>query len=362
MKVLTVLGTRPEIIRLSCTIRKLDAVCDHILVNTGQNFDSALNELFFRELQVRRPDYSLEIKSSNFADQLAQILRGVSEILDRVKPDRMLVLGDTNSALSAIVAARNNIPVYHMEAGNRCYDNRVPEEVNRRIIDHCSTVLLPYTNRSRENLLREGIRADQIVVTGNPIYEVLRNNASQIAASQVQEQLSLTEGKYFLATVHRAENVEDGERLQQLFDGLSRVADRYDEPLVVSLHPRTADRLTHLNRANSKRVQLVSPLGFFDFVRLEQGARCVLTDSGTVQEECCLFGVPAVTLRDTTERPETLEAGSNILSGANPDRIEKCVEIALSSSRSWTPPAEYLEPNCSEKIAKILLSFHAGFE
>jgi len=362
MKILTVLGTRPEIIRLSCIIKSLDRLCDHTLVQTGQNYDPGLSKVFFDELEVRRPDFSFEIQSKDFANQVAQMFQQFSKILDQTRPDRVLVLGDTNSGLTSIIAARKNIPIYHMEAGNRCYDHRVPEEVNRRLIDHCSTVLLPYTYRSRENLLKEGIRPGQIFVTGNPIYEVLKACAPQIEASSILQQLQLEANRYFLATIHRAENVDQPERLEQLVNGLSRTAKVYEMPVVVSLHPRTADRLAGLNWESSQQVQLLKPLGFFDFVKLEQAARCVLTDSGTVQEECCIFRVPAVTLRDVTERPETIDAGSNILSGAHPDSIQRCVKAALDSQRSWNPPAEYLERNCSEKVTRILLSFHAGFE
>jgi UDP-N-acetylglucosamine 2-epimerase (non-hydrolysing) len=244
-----------------------------------------------------------------------------------------------------------------MEAGNRCYDNRVPEETNRRIIDHSSDVLMPYTQRSKENLLREGIERQRIFVTGNPIFEVLEAFAPEIAASTVLDRLDLQPSRYFLVTLHRAENVDDPDRLKMLLDGLSRVSDTYGEPAVVSLHPRTADKLEKTGlRPDSRLVKFITPLGFFDFVKLEQQAHCVLSDSGTVQEECCIFKVPNVTLRDVTERAETVECGSNILSGAEPNVIMESVKTALECAPAWNPPVEYLEPRVSATVAKIVLS------
>lgn len=358
MKVVTVFGTRPEIIRLSEVIRRLDGFCEHTLVYTGQNYDPNLSDVFFAELGVRQPDIHLGIQASGFAGQAAQILERVDQVLDRVRPDRLLILGDTNSGLAAIVAARRGIPVYHMEAGNRCYDDRVPEEINRRIIDHSSTVLMPYTQRSKENLLREGIERQRIFVTGNPIFEVIQAHASRIEASDVLERQEVSPGRYFLVTLHRAENVDDPERLNRLLTGLAVVADTYTEPMVVSLHPRTADRLSAYGlQSGSERVRLLRPLGFFDFVKLERNARCVLSDSGTVQEECAIFRVPSVTLRDVTERAETTECGSNILTGADPQRILEGVKLALDSAPSWNPPAEYLEPHVSTTVAKIVLEY-----
>ncbi len=366
MKIATVFGTRPEIIRLSRTIRALDGACEHVLVNTGQNYDPDLSDVFFEQLAVRRPDVELGVRSSAFPEQLGQILAGAAAVFEREKPDRVLVLGDTNSGLSAIVAARMGIPVYHMEAGNRCFDDRVPEEVNRRIIDHCSAVLMPYTHRSKENLLGEGVERRRIFVTGNPIFEVLQAHAAQIGGSGALSDLGLREGEYFLATIHRAENVDDPARLAGLLGGLERVAENFRQPVVVSLHPRTADRLARSRLARSRLaavsdlVRLARPFGFFAFVKLEKHARCVLTDSGTVQEECCIFGVPNVTLRDVTERAETIEVGSNILTGADPDAILRAVKLVVDRRGAWTPPPEYLEPAVSSTVANILLGFTLG--
>ena len=357
MKVVTLFGTRPEIIRLSCVIRQLDLFCEHVLIHTGQNYDTNLSDIFFQEMGVRPPDIHLGIQATNFADQLGRIVAQAGEVLSQIKPDRLLVLGDTNSALAAIVAARMGIPVYHMEAGNRCYDDRVPEEINRRIVDHCSNILMPYTHRSKENLVREGIERERIYVIGNPIFEVLNTFAPQIEASTVFARFQVESGAYFLATLHRSENVDAPGRLRQFLEGLSSVADSYQQPLLLSVHPRTASQLErHGLHPLSQRVRLIEPLGFFDFVKLEQNARVVLSDSGTVQEECAIFNIPNVTLRDVTERPETIECGSNILSGGNPKDILRGVELSLGLSSRWTPPSDYLVNNVASIVTRIVLS------
>jgi UDP-N-acetylglucosamine 2-epimerase (non-hydrolysing) len=359
VKVLTLFGTRPEIIRLSVTVKHLDHFCEQVLVHTGQNYAPELSDVFFRELGLRQPDIHLGVQAASFAEQVGQILARTGEVLAREKPDRLLILGDTNSGLAAIVAARMGIPVYHMEAGNRCYDDRVPEEINRRVIDHCSTVLMPYTHRSKENLQREGIERERIFVIGNPIYEVLNTHADQIEASDVLGRLDVQSGEYFLVTMHRAENVDDPARLERLLQGLALVADTYRQPMVVSLHPRTADKMRMFGLdLQSERVRLLAPLGFFDFVRLERNARCVLSDSGTVQEECCIFRVPNVTIRDVTERAETIECGSNILTGSSPEAILRAVRAVLNSACDWVPPVEYVVQRVSTTVAKIVLGFH----
>ena len=355
MKVMTVLGTRPEIIRLTRIIDKLDAVCDLTLVHTGQNYDPALSDVFFRELGVRAPDHALSAVGPTFGQQVGQILAGVEAILRTDRPDRLLVLGDTNSGLSAVIAKRMGIPVYHMEAGNRCYDDRVPEEVNRRIIDHCSDVLMPYTQRSRANLIREGIAGERIYVTGNPILEVIEHYRPQIDASPALAKLDLSRGQYFLVTMHRAENVDREHRIRALTTALTELHREYQMPVVCSLHPRTRSRMEAFGLAQDKMaIRFVSPLGFFDFVRLELDAFCVLSDSGTVQEECSVFGVPNVTIRDVTERPETLECGSNILAGAESEYISACVRTVLALGRDWSPPSEYLARNVSDIVVKLI--------
>lgn len=355
---MTIFGTRPEIIRLSLILRLLDQHCEHITVHTGQNYDESLSDIFIRDLEVRTPDHHLGIRSTSFGDQIGQILSKVDALLESEKPDRLLLLGDTNSALTALVAARRGIPVFHMEAGNRCYDDRVPEEINRRVIDHSSTILMPYTERSKENLVREGIERDRIYVTGNPIKEVLDTFADKIERSEAMKSLSVKPFEYFLATLHRAENVDEPERLKRIFDGLDQVATRIGKPVLVSVHPRTAERLDKSGiRPDQAKVRLFKALGFFDFVKLEKNALAVLTDSGTVQEECAIFGVPNVTIRDVTERPETIECGSNILAGSEASSIVSAVELAISQPAAWTPPREYLAENVSQTVSKIVLGY-----
>ena len=354
---MTVFGTRPELIRLSLVLKILDRQCEHITVHTGQNYHKGLSDIFIRDLNIRTPDVNLGVRSAGFADQAAQILKGVDDLLAEHRPDKVLILGDTNSALAAIVCARRGIPVFHMEAGNRCYDDRVPEEVNRRIIDHASTILLPYTDRSKENLVAEGISRDRIYVTGNPIFEVLESYAGQVEGSKALESMKVEKSGYFLVTLHRAENVDVRERLESIFEGLSRVAARYEREMLVSVHPRTAQRLREFGFSVDPKIRLLEPLGFFDFVKLEKSSFAVLTDSGTVQEECSIFGVPNVTIRDVTERPETLECGSNIVSGAGAGSIAQAVELAVSLGSEWNAPSEYLRSNTSHTVTKILLGY-----
>lgn len=357
MKILTILGTRPEIIRLSRIIAKLDNQCDHIIVHTCQNYDFDLNEIFFQQLEVRKPDCFLNAKGT-FGEQVSIILAGMEKILRKVKPDKFLVLGDTNSSMAAIMAKRMGIPVYHMEAGNRCYDDRVPEEVNRRIIDHSSDILLPYTERSRANLLREGIEAERIYVTGNPIYEVIQYYDDKVQNCSILKELNLKVRKYFLVTMHREENVDIKERLTGVINALNRLQTEYDIPIIVSTHPRTKKRMKEFGiQIDNKEIRFMSPFGFFEFIALERNAHCVISDSGTVQEECAIFKVPTVTIRDVTERPETIECGSNILSGTETESIIQCVKTVLAMKKDWSPPAEYTRENVSELIVRILMGY-----
>ena len=353
-KVLTLLGTRPEIIRLSRVIEVLDQHCDHLLVHTGQNYDDGLSGLFFRELGVREPDVYMGVRGSGFADQIGQMLVKCEDLFRAERPDTVLILGDTNTGIAAFVAKRMGIRVCHMEAGNRCYDDRVPEEVNRRVIDHCSSLLMPYTHRSAENLVREGIERQRVYVTGNPIKEVLDHYDAQVQAADPFTQFGVEPGRYFLVTAHRAETVDVPERLASLVTALNGAIEKYDMPALASLHPRTADKMREFG-VDAGRVTFVPPLGLFDFVRLEKEAFCVLSDSGTVQEECCIFGVPTVTMRDVTERPETIECGSNILAGVEAERILPAIDLAVRSRGAWTPPVEYLAENVSDTVARIVL-------
>ncbi len=353
-KVITLLGTRPEIIRLARVISVLDASCDHKLVHTGQNYDDRLSGMFFRELGVRDPDVYMGVRGQGFADQIGQMLAKCEDLFAAEKPDSVLILGDTNTGLAAFVAKRMGIRVCHMEAGNRCYDDRVPEEVNRRVIDHSSSVLMPYTYRSAENLVREGIERRRIFVTGNPIKEVLDHYAPQVDAADPFTEFGVEPGRYLLVTAHRAETVDDPARLASLVDALNGAIAKYDMPALASLHPRTADKIAEFG-IDAGRITFVPPLGLFDFIRLEKEAFCVLSDSGTVQEECCIFGVPTVTMRDVTERPETIECGSNLLAGVEAERILPAIDLAVRSAGTWTPPAEYLATNVSDVVARIVL-------
>lgn len=356
MRIMTVLGTRPEIIRLSCVIPLLDEHAEHTLVHTGQNFEPSLSSRFFQELKLRDPNVYLGIRGNGFGAQVGQLFEKIEPLLVTVRPDRLLVLGDTNSGLVAIVARRLGIPVYHMEAGNRCYDDRVPEEINRRVIDHSSSVLLPYTFRSKENLVREGIPREMIFVTGNPINEVLERYANSIQKSEVHQSLQLEKSRYFVATIHRAENVDQPLRLKALIEALGLVSRQYNMPIVCSLHPRTRSRASEFSiQMTQPGVRFVEPLGFFDFVALERDAFCILTDSGTVQEEACLFGVPNVTVRDVTERPETVECGSNIVVGCDPNAIFNGVRIATDGAMCWVPPVEYTATCVSRVVLRIVL-------
>ena len=358
MKILTILGTRPEIIRLSRVIEKLDSLCEHVVVYTGQNYDARLSEIFFEQLRVRSPNHFLNARGGSVGEQISQILSGSERVMLAEKPDRLLVLGDTNSALAAIMAKRLGIEVYHMEAGNRCFDDRVPEEVNRRLIDHSSDVLLPYTERSRQNLLREGIAGERIYVTGNPIKEVISYFKRDIDGSAVLSELGLQSGRYFLVTLHRAENVDLPDRLKEFLRALDQVQKTYDVPVIISTHPRTQARLQSLGvKMENPALRFLPPFGFFDFIALERAAQCVLSDSGTVQEECAIFGVPNVTLRDVTERPETIECGSNMLAGAGAEQILLCVKSVLARKVEWIVPVEYLVPNVSDAVVKIVLGY-----
>lgn len=357
MKILTILGTRPEIIRLSLIIKKLDELADrHVLVHTGQNFTTLLNDIFFSQLKVRKPDYVLSKQQNSFGNQLSTIFSKLESILITEKPDKVLILGDTNSALSAILAERMGIPVFHMEAGNRCFDLEVPEEKNRRIIDSISSVNLTYTPQSKENLIKEGLPLNRIITTGNPIFEVLDFFCREIEESDILEKLSLKKEQYFLLTTHRAENVDNEDRLYEIIKGINILAETYKKRVICSIHPRTRSRIeTHPNLEVHDLVEFYEPFGFFDFVNLEKNALCVLTDSGTVQEECCLFQVPTVTIRRTTERPETIQCGSNMLSGLNSEQIVNSVKVMVQSPKNWSIPEGYQYKDVSDKVTKIIL-------
>jgi UDP-N-acetylglucosamine 2-epimerase (non-hydrolysing) len=362
LRILTILGTRPEIIRLSRVVPRLDDALgrdNHLLVHTGQNSDPTLSANFFDELGMRQPDHNFGALGT-VAEQLATIFVATERFIDVFRPDCVLILGDTNSSLAAIIAARAGIPVYHMEAGNRSYSSRSPEEVNRRLIDHCSAVLLPYTERSRGNLLAEGIHSSRIFVTGNPIWEVIEHYQSGIDRSDIFNKLEITRGEYFLVTLHRAENIDTPSRLWNFVHVLDLLSKEYKLPIIVSAHPHLAQKAAGFDWTANPIVNFHSPFGFFDFISLQRSAFCVLSDSGTVQEECAILGVPMVCLRDHTERPECLEAGASVLSGADPVAILSAVRLVTERRSQWTAPAEYLRENVSETVVRILLGHREG--
>ena len=354
-KILTILGTRPEIIRLARIIPKLDQVSEHRVLHTGQNYDATLNDIFFDQLGLRQPDCVLNSRGT-IGQQLAAIMIGVEQYIIEFQPDAVLVLGDTNSGLSAIVCERMGVPVYHMEAGNRCYDMSVPEEKNRRLIDSISTINLPYTELSRQNLLREGAQNNCVFVTGNPIREVLDYYCDQIDKSNILEKLKLKSSQYIIATSHRAENVDSPERLASIFSAMEIIAQDY--PIVFSCHPRTRQRLRELDISVSDCIQITEPMGFFDFVKLEKNSYMAISDSGTVQEEMCLFYKPTITIRATTERPETVWCGSNIVTGLAVDNIVAGYQSMKQVDRAWTVPTEYARTNVSDTVVNILLGNH----
>jgi len=352
MKIMTVVGTRPELIRLSCIIPKLDKYCDHVFVHTGQNYDPNLKDVFFEGLKIRQPDYSEECAGNTQFESIGKILKTTEDIILKEDPDKFLILGDTNSCLSAIVAKRMGVKVYHMEAGNRCYNDKVPEEVNRRIIDHSSDVLMPYTEGSRRNLMLEGFPQKRVFVTGNPIWEVIKNHMN-INTTDILNTLNVKYDRYFLVTCHRAENMRF-KFLSRFIRNLQELREIYNMPVIISMHPRTRIMLQDCGIILGG-LRVLEPMCLNDFLHLEQNAFCVISDSGTVQEECCLFKTPTVTIRETTERHETIECGSNILCGCyNKDDLIKSVEIATGMRDGWNIPQDYLMPT-SDIVTKIIL-------
>jgi UDP-N-acetylglucosamine 2-epimerase (non-hydrolysing) len=354
MRILTILGTRPEIIRLARILPKLDKYCEHTILHTGQNYDRSLNDIFFEDLGLRKPDIIIDSKSQTLGQQIAKIFVGVEEALNKIKPDKVLILGDTNTSLCTVIVERLGYPVYHMEAGNRCFDLKVPEEVNRRIIDCASSFNLPYTPGSRENLLRDGIQKYRIFETGNPIHEVITFYQDQWAKSDILKKLGLPWNNLVLVTAHRAENVDDSSRLNNILLALADISKKFN--VVVSCHPRTKTKLEQFDFSFNDRIRVLEPMPFFDFIKLESLAQCVVSDSGTVQEECCLFHTPTITIRDSTERPETVECGSNIISGLKKDDILNCFDRTLSLPKDWKFPVGYKEIGVSDRVVNFLLS------
>lgn len=357
-KVMTVVGTRPEIIRLSEVIKRLDATVDHVLVHTGQNYDYELNEIFFEELGLRKPDHFLGVDTSSLGRVLGEVLIKSEQVLQAEKPDAFLVLGDTNSCIAAVMAKRMRIPVYHMEAGNRCFDENVPEETNRRMIDHVADFNLVYTEHARRNLLAEGLHPRRILLTGSPMNEVLTAQRAAIDASDVLERLGLKEAGYFLVSAHREENVDDPARLSALLDCLEAVVEEFKLPVLVSTHPRTRKRLEASGRTVAG-VTFHKPLGFHNYNKLQLEARCVLSDSGTIAEESSLLGFPAITLRDSVERPEALDTGAIIMAGLDPDNAVEAIRVRVADAgmgQAVIVPQDYSQPNTSERTVNFIVS------
>ena len=361
LKVATIVGTRPEIIRLSRVLAALDAHCDHSLVHTGQNYDYELNGIFFDDLGIRKPDVFLEAAGASGAETIGKVIIAVDAALAELQPDALLILGDTNSCLAVIPAKRRKIPTFHMEAGNRCFDMRVPEEINRRIVDHTADINLTYSDIAREYLLAEGLPADRIIKTGSPMNEVLTHYASKIAASDVVARLTLQAGHYFVDSAHREENIESDRNFAGLVDTLNTVAATYALPIVVSAHPRTRKRIEAMGITLDARVQLLKPLGFSDYVRLQMDAKAVLSDSGTVNEEASILNLRALNLRDAHERPEGMEEAAVMMVGMNPERVMQGLAVLESqptgSERLLRQVADYSMPNVSEKVVRIIHSY-----
>lgn len=361
MKIATIIGTRPEIIRLSRVMVTLDRYMDHVIIHTGQNYDYELNQVFFEDLELRAPDYYLEAAGKTSAETIGLVISKADEVLRKIMPDAVLVLGDTNSCLAAISAKRLKIPVFHMEAGNRCFDQRVPEEINRRIIDHISDINMPYSSIAREYLLREGIPPDRIIKTGSPMYEVLHHNMEKIKKSDILEKLDLTTNKYFVVSAHREENIDSPIQFNAFIKVLHKLAETYGLRIIMTTHPRTRNRIQQENAALPSLVELRRPFGFLDYVKLQMHARVVLSDSGTITEESSILNFPALNIRQAHERPEGMEEGTVMMTGLSWEIIEDSLHILDSQSK--TPDRliktvyDYKSENVSEKIARIIISY-----
>lgn len=363
LKVLTVVGTRPEIIRLSCVMRALDAnqAIEHILVHTGQNYDYELNEIFFDDLGIRKPDFFLDAAGKNASETVGQILIKIDPILEAINPDAFLVLGDTNSCLCAIPAKKRKIPVFHMEAGNRCFDQRVPEETNRKIVDHVADINLTYSDIAREYLLREGLPPDRIIKTGSPMYEVLQSFYEKIESSQILRAIGLEKQKYFVVSAHREENISSEENFNGLIKVLEMIAESYGFPIIVSTHPRTRKMLEYKKVESHPLVQYMKPMGFSDYNALQMNSFAVLSDSGTISEESSILNFRALNIREAHERPEAMEEASVMMVGLKPERIIQGLKVLevqkISKERNFRPVADYSMPNVSEKVVRIILSY-----
>ncbi len=361
LKVMTVVGTRPEIIRLSRVLAKLDEYCDHVLVHTGQNYDYELNGIFFEDMGLRKPDHYLDAAGASGSETIGRVIIAADRVMGEVRPDAVLVLGDTNSCLAVIPAKRRKIPIFHMEAGNRCFDMRVPEEINRRIVDHTADVNLTYSGIAREYLLREGLRPELVIKIGSPMLEVLNHNLDRIEASEIVQSLRLATGNYFVVSAHREENVDSDARFRKLVDVLNEVASIYGLPVIVSTHPRTRKRFEATGVELDAHVRLLRPLGFSDYVKLQTNARVVLSDSGTITEESSILNFPALNIREAHERPEGMEEGSVMMVGLDVDRVMQGIEILRNQSRGadrlLRMVDDYTAPNVADKVVRLIHSY-----
>ena len=361
LKVVTVVGTRPEIIRLSRVMASLDEHCDHVIIHTGQNYDYELNQIFFDDLELREPDYFLNAAGSNANETIGNVIISLDKVLVKETPDAILLLGDTNSCLSAIAAKRRKIPIFHMEAGNRCFDMRVPEEINRKIVDHTADVNLTYSSIAREYLLREGLSPDTVIKTGSPMFEVLNYYRQKIDASNILSKLNLHTGQYFLVSAHREENIDSDQNFTSLFETLNCIAEYYEMPIIVSTHPRTAKRIDSSGFQLSDRITLLKPLGFFEYNKLQLMAKATLSDSGTINEESSIMNFPALNIRETHERPEGMEEAAVMMVGLGSDRVMQGLRILekqhLGKTKIVEPVRDYSMPNVSEKVVRIIHSY-----
>ena len=360
LKVMTIVGTRPEIIRLSSVIAKLESsnAIEHIIVHTGQNYDYELNEVFFNDFNLRKPDYFLNAAGGGATETIGKILIAVDPIMEKENPDAVLILGDTNSCLCEIPAKKRKIPIFHMEAGNRCFDQRVPEETNRKIVDHTADINLTYSDIAREYLLREGLPADRIIKTGSPMYEVITNKLEDIDASNILKELNLTKDNYFVISAHREENISSDKNFFDLVDTLNAIADIYELPIIVSTHPRTRNKINEHNIKFNPLISLMKPLGFNDYVKLQKEAKVVLSDSGTISEESSILGFPALNIREAHERPEAMEEASVMMVGLEKERILQGLEIlSTQNSKTLRKVEDYSMPNVSDKVLRIILSY-----
>lgn len=357
LKIMTIIGTRPEIIRLASVIKACDKYFDHKLVHTGQNYTFELNEIFFEDLELRNPDYYLEVVGKDLGETMGNIISESYKLFLKEKPDAVLILGDTNSALCVISAKRLKIPIFHMEAGNRCFDQNVPEEINRKLVDHISDINLPYTEHARRYLLSEGFRKEHVYVTGSPMLEVLDAHKDKIESSNILNEISLEKGKFFLVSMHREENIDNDKTLFSLVDAINNLAEKYQLPIIFSTHPRTLNKIKEKNINFHQLVRNLKPFGFTNYNKLQKSAFCVVSDSGTLSEESAILNFPAVLIRSSTERPEVLDEGSIIIGGIKKESILQSVELAVSSPKQFNMPKDYQDKNVSIKVIKLIQSF-----